>query len=191
MTLRILCPDNKFPSFSGRFDKCLQLRDKYMAISLQRLGDNPKDHDGDFTGFYPASAADVNGLKPDINANGAEDPHSAPAEQRQEFAPWQVYPPPPPAHWHWQSGDVVGNGGEGIEASERYANGQPKLVSDNTNHSVDTRGTNGSEGFNFEDCQIPGKDERGYAFALDDDGLYQIYASAPPPRGEATVFFGA
>ncbi|CAG8543490.1 1775_t:CDS:2 [Funneliformis caledonium] len=28
-----------------RFHKCLELRDKYMELSLQRLGDNPKDHD--------------------------------------------------------------------------------------------------------------------------------------------------
>ncbi|RHZ68267.1 hypothetical protein Glove_296g28 [Diversispora epigaea] len=28
------------------FQKCLDLRDKYMEISLQRLGDNPKDSDG-------------------------------------------------------------------------------------------------------------------------------------------------
>ncbi|CAI2175578.1 11513_t:CDS:10 [Funneliformis geosporum] len=28
-----------------RFHKCLDLRDKYMELSLQRLGDNPKDHD--------------------------------------------------------------------------------------------------------------------------------------------------
>lgn len=27
------------------FQRCLDLRDKYMAISLQRLGDNPKDRD--------------------------------------------------------------------------------------------------------------------------------------------------
>ncbi|CAG8476230.1 1571_t:CDS:2 [Paraglomus occultum] len=28
------------------FQKCLDLRDKYMVLSLQRLGDNPKDADG-------------------------------------------------------------------------------------------------------------------------------------------------
>ncbi|CAG8767616.1 2857_t:CDS:2, partial [Cetraspora pellucida] len=27
------------------FHKCLELRDKYMKLSLQRLGDNPKDKD--------------------------------------------------------------------------------------------------------------------------------------------------
>ncbi|CAG8475248.1 6967_t:CDS:10 [Acaulospora morrowiae] len=34
-----------------KFQKCLDLRDKYMALSLQRLGDNPKDRD-DWT-IYP------------------------------------------------------------------------------------------------------------------------------------------
>ncbi len=156
-----------------------------MTISNQRLGDNPKDHDGSFTGFYPASAADVNGLRPDISPKRAEDPRSAPEEKKQDFEPWKVYPPPPPAHWHWQSGEAVGEGGEGIEASERYANGQPKLVSDNA--PVDSRGTNGSAGFNFEDCEIPGKDERDYCFALDDGGLYQVYAGLPPTRGQTSL----
>src|ERR1700761_588871 len=51
--------------------KCLELRDKYMAISLQRLGDNPKDYDG----VYQATNT--------------------------EFKPWRIYPKPPPPRWHW------------------------------------------------------------------------------------------
>ena len=31
------------------FQKCLELRDKYMTVSGQMLGFNPKDHDGHFT----------------------------------------------------------------------------------------------------------------------------------------------
>ncbi|KAG9119340.1 AMP deaminase, partial [Ceratobasidium sp. 392] len=32
------------------FQRCLDLRDKYMSVSLQRLGDDPRDYDGVFTG---------------------------------------------------------------------------------------------------------------------------------------------
>src|SRR5579872_7495791 len=46
------------------FEKCLSLRDKYMKISLQRLGDNPRDHDGHFSGIDP-NIADVSGVQPD------------------------------------------------------------------------------------------------------------------------------
>ncbi len=160
-----------------------------MEISLQRLGDNPRDHDGSFTGFYPAAAADVNGLKPDMNPSRAEDPRAAPTETRQAFKPWKVYPAPPPAHWHWQSGNLIGAGGEGIESSERHANGQPKLVNDQIGQgdSFDARGTNGAEGFNFADCEIPGKDERGFSFAMDNHGLYQVYDSPPPAEGQLLV----
>ncbi|KAG2070339.1 hypothetical protein BDR04DRAFT_934379, partial [Suillus decipiens] len=34
------------------FQKCLELRDKYITKSLQRLGDNPRDHDGPWV-IYP------------------------------------------------------------------------------------------------------------------------------------------
>jgi AMP deaminase len=38
------------------FWRCLDLRDKYMLKSLQRLGDDPRDHDGVFHGLSPALA---------------------------------------------------------------------------------------------------------------------------------------
>jgi AMP deaminase len=135
-----------------------------MAISLQRLGDNPKDHDGSFTGFNPTSAADVNGLRPDADSQLAQTPMlNAKGSKSSPFEPWVINPPPPPAHWHWQadSGEI-GAGGEGFETSERQSNGQIKPVLDNelgTQAKVDARGTTGNAGFDFETCVIPGKDE--------------------------------
>lgn len=52
---------------SSSFARCLDLRDKYIALSYQRLGDNPRDHDGQFSGFSPPAAADVYGLKADAD----------------------------------------------------------------------------------------------------------------------------
>ena len=57
---------------------CINLRDNYMATSLQRLGDNPKDFDG-----QP--------LPPDI-----------PESDTSMFTRWKIYPKPPPPRWHWK-----------------------------------------------------------------------------------------
>ncbi|KAG6809173.1 hypothetical protein H0H92_001306 [Tricholoma furcatifolium] len=65
------------------FQKCLDIRDKYMIKSLQRLGDNPKDYDGQ---------------EPSIDKDLGQRP-------AQPFKPWKIYPPPPPPHWHWTDPD--------------------------------------------------------------------------------------
>lgn len=81
------------------FQKCLELRDKYITKSLQRLGDNPRDHDGVFHGVTEG-LADVSGVKPDVNqslAASANSPHE----------PWVIYPPPPPPHWHFTAKETV------------------------------------------------------------------------------------
>ncbi|KAF8685444.1 hypothetical protein RHS04_00662 [Rhizoctonia solani] len=62
--------------------RCLKLRDKYMSVSLQRLGDDPRHYDGD-------------------SSTGAlrEDPDNKPPR----FKPWNIYPPPPPPHWKFRA----------------------------------------------------------------------------------------
>ncbi|KAH7906713.1 hypothetical protein BJ138DRAFT_1129705 [Hygrophoropsis aurantiaca] len=72
-------------------DRCLALRDKYMARSLQRLGDNPRDHDGVFPprSGIPRSVSGAD--------EGEADEKSDPPHHHQ---PWKIYPPPPPPHWH-------------------------------------------------------------------------------------------
>ncbi|KAG6860353.1 hypothetical protein C0993_002987, partial [Termitomyces sp. T159_Od127] len=67
---------SEFAALFQSFRRCLEIRDKYMAKSLQRLGDNPKDYDGH------------------IDKDHA---HVFPCE----FEKWDIYPPPPPPHWHW------------------------------------------------------------------------------------------
>lgn len=75
------------------FQRCLELRDKYIAKSLQRLGDNPRDHDGHFNGIAEGFAG-VSGAQPNVDfakARVAESPYKA----------WKIYPKPPPPHWHF------------------------------------------------------------------------------------------
>lgn len=84
------------------FEICLALRDKYMRLSQQRLGDNPRDHDGHFSGLDP-DIADVSGVKPDANYDSFLPPESP-------FKPWKIYPKPPPPHWHWNNAtDPIGS----------------------------------------------------------------------------------
>lgn len=81
------------------FQKCLELRDKYITKSLQRLGDNPRDHDGVFHGVAE-SLADVSGVKPDVD-------HSLAASLSSPHEPWVIYPSPPPPHWRFTAVKTV------------------------------------------------------------------------------------
>ncbi|KAG1766204.1 AMP deaminase [Suillus occidentalis] len=81
------------------FQKCLELRDKYITKSLQRLGDNPRDHDGVFRGVAE-SLADVSGVKPDVD-------HSSATSLSSPHEPWVIYPPPPPPHWRFTAVKTV------------------------------------------------------------------------------------
>ena len=81
------------------FRKCLELRDKYMRVSGQMLGFNPKDHDGHFTGL-DEGIADVSGVRPDVDLTSNHEPTST-------FQPWRLYPHPPPPHWHWAEKGAV------------------------------------------------------------------------------------
>ncbi|KAK7462414.1 AMP deaminase [Stygiomarasmius scandens] len=88
-------PESLNPELAHLFQSlqnCLQLRDKYMFKSRQRLGDNPKDYDGKFRGLDDQHA-DVCGVRPDTDiATNSPSPY----EGR-----WRIYPKPPPPHWHW------------------------------------------------------------------------------------------
>ncbi|CCM04943.1 uncharacterized protein FIBRA_07140 [Fibroporia radiculosa] len=90
---------SEFTSIIDSLRKCLELRDKYMLRSGQRLGFNPKDHDGVFTGL-DETIATVSGVIPDADYES----HSPPKSQ---FQPWRIYPKPPPPHWHWKGRNTV------------------------------------------------------------------------------------
>lgn len=79
------------------FQRSLDLRDKYMKVSRQRLGDNPRDHDGHFAGL-PEGTAGVAAMRPDVDT-GMELP------KEQAYEPWKIYPRPPAPHWQWTDQD--------------------------------------------------------------------------------------
>ena len=74
--------------------RCLELRDKYMLKSGQRIGDDPRDHDGH---FQPPSDehADVSGIRPDVAIDATKS-----QSQPNLFEAWNIYPKPPVPHWH-------------------------------------------------------------------------------------------
>jgi AMP deaminase len=131
-----------------------------MAVSRQRLGDDPRDHDGQFPGVAPALAA-VSAVRPDadpaaVAALAAGVGVGAPAAEEgsaHKATPWKIYPPPPPPHWQWR----------------------PDAPAPAGTHPKPLRG--GSEEFDFGACAIPGADADARTFELDDRGVYQVYAA--------------
>ncbi|EIW59155.1 AMP deaminase [Trametes versicolor FP-101664 SS1] len=88
-------------------ERCLDVRDKYMLVSGQKLGFNPRDHDGLFTGLDD-DLSTVSGVRPEV------DWESRPAP-RNVFKKWRIYPRPPPPHWHWHGKDTVAPSNAGYE----------------------------------------------------------------------------
>ncbi|KAH9889782.1 AMP deaminase [Cubamyces lactineus] len=92
-----IAPEN-IPIFEA-LERCLDLRDKYMRVSGQKLGFNPRDYDGNFTGLDDDIAA-VSGVRPDADWASRTPPQS-------RFKKWRIYPRPPPPHWHWKGKQTV------------------------------------------------------------------------------------
>jgi AMP deaminase len=91
-------PTPEFRSMLELLRKCLDLRDKYISVSNQRLGDNPRDHDSVFHGIAEG-ISDVMGVRPE--ATGSYE------TVNEQFKPWHIYPRPPPPHWHWTADQAV------------------------------------------------------------------------------------
>ncbi|PPR03103.1 hypothetical protein CVT24_012383 [Panaeolus cyanescens] len=129
--------------------KCLELRDKYMLKSRQRLGDDPRDHDAHFTPFED-KYLDVCGVRPDVGipfplkegTKGTDG--DTPAKDKS----WKIYPPPPPPHWHWKDDNVVSADGNNAARP-------------------------GHE-FDIAEVEIPGKHD-GWTFKIDVKGVFQVY----------------
>ncbi|KAI0712032.1 AMP deaminase [Earliella scabrosa] len=91
-------PSEFVPIFEA-LEKCLDLRDKYMSRSGQKLGFSPRDHDGVFAGL-DEDVAGVSGVRPDADYASRPPPKSP-------FKKWRIYPRPPPPHWHWKGRDTA------------------------------------------------------------------------------------
>jgi AMP deaminase len=138
---------HELPRIFESLKKCLKLRDKYISYSCQRLGDNPKDHDGHFTGL-PNGISGAIGVKPD--AIYAPQPGTS---STSPYEPWKLYPRPPPPHWHWK------------DKTQPVPQSQSSISASSTD----------DEEFDFGKCAIPGADP--WEFALDEKGVYQVYES--------------
>jgi AMP deaminase len=70
-----------------------------MRFSRQRLGDNPRDHDGSFTGL-DEDLQDVVGVRPDAD-------YASRMKPKHQFPRWKIYPEPLPPHWHFKEDAIV------------------------------------------------------------------------------------
>lgn len=129
------------------FSRCLELRDKYMELSNQRLGDNPRDRDGTFVGFKEGRG-DVMGLRADADPEGAE----LPPDPSQS---WKMVPPPPDPHWKWEKDRPA------------PAESEPRKTKTSTQ----------TPPFDMSQFEIPGPEPEGeqHTFALDSEGVYRVY----------------
>ncbi|KAI9058231.1 AMP deaminase [Trametes sanguinea] len=116
-------------------EKCLDLRDKYMHVSGQKLGFNPRDHDGLFTGLDD-DIATVSGVRPDADWETRLPPKSP-------FNKWRIYPRPPPPHWHWKGQQTVvpSNSGHDLSSNEEFDFAKCEIPGpDEYNFGIDERG---------------------------------------------------
>ncbi|BGO93983.1 hypothetical protein NBRC10512_003615 [Rhodotorula toruloides] len=92
------------------FQRCLDLRDKYMSLSRQRLEDNPANYDGHFS--------------PSSSPSYAATSYIRPVKLPEGFERWRIYPPPPEPHWKERDPEateppVVEGADEGRSEEER------------------------------------------------------------------------
>ncbi|WWC86266.1 AMP deaminase [Kwoniella dendrophila CBS 6074] len=148
------------------FARCLDLRDKYLELSNQRLGDNPKDHDGTFHGFTPKSSGDVMGLKAEVQQDTCE---GSSAAENDELPTWNIYPPPPPPHWRWKPSN------EGVMPEP--------TSSDGTTQDTAASSSQQPQSFKVEDCVIQEEDKQ-HVFHLNDEGVFTVYLEDRPEVSE-------
>lgn len=135
------------------FQRCLDLRDKYMTLSRQRLEDNPANYDGAFTAESSPTYASTSSL---LSTNLPP-----------SFKKWQIYPPPPEPHW-----------------KERDPHGDPPVE---TTDEIAAREAQRNR-FVLSEVVIPGKEAEGKRrrFALDANGVYQVYSDGESPGEPAS-----
>ncbi|GAA99179.1 hypothetical protein E5Q_05871 [Mixia osmundae IAM 14324] len=139
------------------FQKCLDLREKYIRLSCQRLEDNPANYDGD---FCPDPNSTTTSAAVDTSAQACYQPESSTsnAPRSSRFEKWKIYPPPPPPHWKARDPS------------------RPQLVGDPA--PIERKP------FDRADCEIPGRAAGSlhHSFAMDASGVYQVYASDPASK---------
>jgi AMP deaminase len=67
------------------------------------------------------------------------------------YKPWKIVPKPPPPHWHWSQNKEMITHPDGSQKSEE------------------------DEELDLDSAKLPGPDEDGFDFQIDDRGVYQVY----------------
>lgn len=149
---------------------CIELREKYIRLSCQRLEDNPANYDGEFappknstsaaTSRPPSpERATFSNRKKDANEGGdkaAPGPSAGESKEAPAFSKWTIYPPPPAPHWE-----------------SKAKSSDPDIEP--------------AREFRMEDCEIPG--EHPFVFELDKQGIFQVYESAETGKPDELLLF--
>ncbi|CEQ42453.1 SPOSA6832_04255, partial [Sporobolomyces salmonicolor] len=128
------------------FQTCLNLRDKYMALSRQRLEDNPTSYDGQFSASALASG----------DASSSQTSLLPPVRLPPDFEKWTIYPPPPKPTWTERDPFSP----ESTEATQELA-------------ASETRRRKFAVGSIKIPGKEPNGHAR--KFAMDESGVYQVY----------------
>lgn len=131
------------------FQRCLDLRDKYMTLSRQR-----EPHSLCFL-FASADLSLFPGLEDNpANYDGVYKP-DGPSELHPSFKPWVIYPPPPAPHWKERDPFA-----EATETTEEIAEREAAR-----------------RAFQWDKVVIPGKEEpeQKKRYEMDANGVYQVY----------------
>ncbi|GAA5949188.1 hypothetical protein JCM21900_000853 [Sporobolomyces salmonicolor] len=131
------------------FQTCLNLRDKYMALSRQRLEDNPTSYDGQFSASALASG----------DASSSQTSLLPPVRLPPDFEKWTIYPPPPKPTWTERDPFSP----ESSEATQELA-------------ASETRRRKFAVGSIKIPGKEPNGHAR--KFAMDESGVYQVYDQA-------------
>ncbi|GAA5980734.1 hypothetical protein JCM5350_006368 [Sporobolomyces pararoseus] len=132
------------------FQRCLDLRDKYMALSRQRLEDNPANYDGRFDPATSPSYASTSSILPN--------------KLPSDFKQWDIYPPPPAPHWkEMQDAEHDPFAIDSTDTTEQIAEKEAMRRKFDWKKAL---------------AKVPGKESTGKRkrFALDSNGVYQVYS---------------
>lgn len=121
-----------------------------MALSRQRLEDNPANYDGRFD--------------PETSPSYASTSSILPTKLPSDFKQWDIYPPPPAPHWkEMQDAEHDPFAIDSTDTTEQIAEKEAMRRKFDWKKALE---------------KVPGKESVGKKkrFALDSNGVYQVYS---------------
>ncbi|PWN45503.1 AMP deaminase [Ceraceosorus guamensis] len=183
---------NELGSLYARLQRCLQLREKYMSVSLQScLEDNPKNWDAEYceqiqsrvdgAKMNEASADDSERQPRSIIVDGSASVQTSSEEGGVPSKPWRIYPAPPRPHWeHFHPAPASSFVSRPQHTSVNpLPPAQPPASPANAKAAQQLlEGTGGKPGvFRREDVRCPDRhltDGKEVNFELDSSGVFQV-----------------